>query len=82
MCLFLFLRRRLLAGTWPSTGVPQASGVADVLPVLASFTRNPRQRGVACTIELDDAGEEFHAAGNIEREDEEYSLFLANAFTS
>ena len=78
----LFLTRILSGGTWPSAGVPQTSGVADVLSVLASFSRIPRQRGVACTIELDDAGEEFHAAGKNEREDGEYSLFLANAFTS
>ena len=88
--------------------------VANVPALLTSFASILAPGGVACIIELDDAGGKFHAhidhydghdgfkrdgfeqtlraagfaeaqfhdAGNIEREDGEYSLFLANAFTS
>ncbi|PQM75079.1 class I SAM-dependent methyltransferase [Corynebacterium sp. J010B-136] len=88
--------------------------VANVPALLASFAGILAPGGVACIIELDDAGGKFHAhidhydghdgfkrdefeqslreagfadvqfhdAGKIEREDGEYSLFLANAFTS
>ena len=88
--------------------------VANVPALLTSFASILAPGGVACIIELDDAGGKFHAhidhydghdgfqrdefeqtlraagfakveshdAGKIEREDGEYSLFLANAFTS
>lgn len=88
--------------------------VADVPALLAAFSSILVPGGVACIIELDDAGGKFHAhidhydghdgfkrdsfeqsllgagftevqfhdAGKIEREDGEYSLFLANALTS
>ena len=88
--------------------------VANVPALLASFARILAPGGVACIIELDDAGGKFHAhidhydghdgfqrdgfeqtlraagfakvqfhdAGKIERHDGEFSLFLANAFTS
>ena len=87
--------------------------VGDVPALLASFASILAPGGVACIIELDDAGGKFHAhidgydghdgfsrknferdlheagfsevqfheAGKIEREDGEFSLFLANAFT-
>ena len=85
--------------------------VANVPALLTSFASLLAPGGVACIIELDDAGGKFHAhidhydghdgfkrdefeqslhdagfakvqfhdAGKIEREDGEYSLFLANA---
>ena len=88
--------------------------VANVPALLTSFASILAPGGVACIIELDDAGGKFHAhidhydghdgfkrdefeqslrdagfaevqfhdVGKIEREDGEYSLFLANAFTS
>ncbi|HCM80280.1 MAG TPA: class I SAM-dependent methyltransferase [Corynebacterium stationis] len=88
--------------------------VANVPALLTSFASILTLGGVACMIELDDAGGKFHAhidhydghdgfkrdefeqslreagfaevqfhdVGKIEREDGEYSLFLANAFTS
>lgn len=87
--------------------------VGDVPALLASFASILAPGGVACIIELDDAGGKFHAhiegydghdgfsredfeqdlleagfaevqfheAGKIEREDGDFSLFLANAFT-
>ncbi|WP_279193451.1 class I SAM-dependent DNA methyltransferase [Corynebacterium stationis] len=88
--------------------------VANVPALLTSFASILAPGGVACIIELDDAGGKFHAhidhydahdgfkrdefeqslrdagfaevqfhdVGKIERHDGEYSLFLANAFTS
>lgn len=87
--------------------------VANVPALLTSFASILAPGGVACIIELDDAGGKFHAhidgydghdgfsrndferdlleagfaevqfheAGRIEREDGDFSLFLANAFT-
>ena len=88
--------------------------VADVPALLKAFSSTLAPGGVACIIDLDDAGGKFHAhidgydghdgferdafekslhdagfaevqfhdAGTIEREDGEFSIFLANALTS